>query len=333
VLRGGEMSLNWRPFRRPPPAVSPFEMLSHMRDQTRVLVTGSDGFVGQHLVPYLAQRGYTVVAASRRAAKLNDPNIISIELPDLSHPFDWQPLLGQCDVVVHLAGIAHKFAIDDLYDRVNHQATAALARAASSCGTKHLIFISSIAAQSGSFSDHELTENDPPTPNNAYGRSKLAAEQTVRKAGVPFTILRPVVIYGEGEKGNFATVHKVSRLPIPLPFGALKARRSVLSIENFNSAIETALTNSGARNETFIVSDPTPVTVADLITHYRVSLGRTSWLLPVPERWLELSLKAVGQTATWERLGCPLMASPAKFLAIGWDPSQPSFVHPSVPQA
>jgi UDP-glucose 4-epimerase len=274
-----------------------------------------------------------VLAASRRAAKLDNPNIISVELPDLSHPFDWQPLLEQCDVVIHLAGIAHKFAVDDLYDRVNHQATAALARAASSCGTKHLIFISSIAAQSGSFSDHELTENDPPTPNNAYGRSKLAAEQTVRKAGVPFTILRPVVIYGEGEKGNFATVHKVSRLPIPLPFGALKARRSVLSIENFNSAIETALTNSGARNETFIVSDPTPVTVADLITHYRVSLGRTSWLLPVPERWLELSLKAVGQTATWERLGCPLMASPAKFLAIGWDPSQPSFVHPSVPQA
>jgi UDP-glucose 4-epimerase len=309
-----------------------FEELSHMRDQTRVLVTGSDGFVGRHLVPYLARRDYKVVAASRTAARLDDPNIISVKLPDLSHPFDWQPLLRQCDVVVHLAGIAHKFAIDDLYDRVNHQATAALARAASSCGTKHLIFISSIAAQSGSFSDQELTENDPPRPNNAYGRSKLAAEKAVRKAGVPFTILRPVVIYGEGEKGNFATVHKISRLPIPLPFGALKARRSVLSIENFNSAVETALTNPDARNETFIISDPTPVTVADLIARYRVSLGRTSWLLPVPEKWLELSLKVVGQTAAWERLGCPLVASCSKFLAIGWDPSQPSFVHSKVLQ-
>jgi nucleoside-diphosphate-sugar epimerase len=298
-----------------------------MTDQTCVLVTGSDGFVGRHLVPFLAKRGYKVVAASRAPVTFEDPNITGVGLPDLSRPFDWQPLLQQCDVVVHLAGIAHKFALDDLYDRVNHQATATLARAAARSGTKHLILISSIAAQSGSFSSHDLTEDDLPAPNNAYGRSKLAAESAVRAAGVPFTILRPVVIYGEGEKGNFATVHKISRLPIPLPFGALKARRSVLSIENFKSAIETALTNPRARGETFIISDPTPVTVADLIARYRVGLGRSSWLISIPESWLELSLKAIGQSAMWERLGCPLVASPAKFLAIGWNPTEPSSIH------
>lgn len=287
-------------------------------------MTGADGFVGRHLVPFLAQRGYTVVAASRAAALFDSPNIVSVKLPDLSKPFDWSPLLEQCDVVVHLAGIAHKFAVDDLYDRVNHQTTAALARAASRLGIKHLVFISSIAAQSGSFSDHELTETDPPRPNNAYGRSKLAAEKAVRASGVRFTILRPVVIYGAGEKGNFATIHKISRLPIPLPFGALKARRSVLSIENFNSAVETALTNPRAQGETFIVADPMPVTVADLISRYRTSLGRTSWLVPVPEKWLEISLKMTRQSSTWERLGCPLVASPGKFLAIGWNPSAPS---------
>jgi nucleoside-diphosphate-sugar epimerase len=295
-----------------------------MSNKSRVLVTGADGFVGRHLVPFLAKRGYTVVAASRAAALFEDPNIVSVKLPDLSKPFDWSPLLEQCDVVVHLAGIAHKFAVDDLYDRVNHQTTAALARAASSCGIKHLVFVSSIAAQSGSFSDHELTETDLPRPNNAYGRSKLAAEKVVRASGVQFTILRPVVIYGAGEKGNFATIHKISRLPVPLPFGSLKAQRSVLSVENFNSAIETALINPRAYGETFIVADPIPVTVADLISRYRISLGRTSWLVPVPEKWLEISLKMTGQSATWERLGCPLVASPSKFLAIGWHPTEPS---------
>ena len=173
-----------------------------MNDQTRVLVTGSDGFVGRHLVPYLAKQGYKVIAASRLGSGFEDPNIVAALLPDLSVPIDWQPLLQQCDAVVHLAGIAHKFAVDRLYDRVNHQATAALARDAFRCGTKHMIFVSSIAAQSGSFSDRELTEDDPPTPNNAYGRSKLAAEQAIRESGVSFTILRPVVIYGEGEKGK-----------------------------------------------------------------------------------------------------------------------------------
>jgi UDP-glucose 4-epimerase len=291
-----------------------------MNDQTTVLVTGSEGFLGRHLVAYLSARGYKVIAASRTTPTFQDPNIAAVPLPDLSQPFDWQPLLQKCDVVVHLAGIAHTFADEDLYDRVNHRATEALARAAFHCGT-HLIFVSSIAAQSGASSNHELTEDETPRPNNAYGRSKLAAEYAIRTTGVPFTILRPVVIYGEGEKGNFSTVHKISRLPIPLPFGKLTAQRSVLSVQNFNSAVATVLTNSRARGETFIVSDPTPLTVSDVIAHYRATLGRSPWLIPVPERWLELSLKAIGQREIWRRIGCPLVARPRKLLALGWKPS------------
>lgn len=298
-----------------------------MSDQTSVLVTGADGFVGRHLVPYLAARGFKVIAACRRACAFEDPNIVTVPLPELSVPFDWRPLLRQCDAIVHLAGIAHKFADDELYDRVNHLATAALARAAFDSGTDHLIFVSSIAAQSGSSSDRVLTENTAPQPNNAYGRSKLAAEDAVRAAGVSFTILRPVAIYGDGEKGNFATVHRISRLPLPLPFGALTARRSVLSIQNFNSAVGTALTNHRARNETFIVSDPPPVTVADLIARHRAGRGQPSWLMPIPESWLELFFKAIGQGAIWERIGCPLVANPSKFIGIGWNPSDPSSIH------
>lgn len=132
-----------------------------MNDQITVLVTGSDGFIGRHLVPYLAARGHRVIAASRRALAFDGPNIVTAQLPDLSKPFDWQPLLQRCDAVVHLAGIAHTFADEDLYDRVNHQATERLAQAAFQCGT-HLVFVSSIAAQSGSFSVLELTEDDPP---------------------------------------------------------------------------------------------------------------------------------------------------------------------------
>ena len=193
---------------------------------------------------YLVAQGYRVIAASRAVTTFEIRTSTAVPLSDLSRLFDWQPLLDQCDAVVHLAGIAHKYAGDDFYDRVNHRATSALARAISRGATKHLVFISSIAAQSGSYADHDLTEDDFPTPNNAYGRSKFAAEQAIRAAGISFTILRPVVIYGEGEKGNFATVHRLSRLPIPLPFGALSAQRSVLSIQNFNSAVATALEQS-----------------------------------------------------------------------------------------
>ncbi len=261
-----------------------------------------------------------VIAASRTATAFADPNVVPAQLPDLSKPFDWQPLLQRCDAVVHLAGIAHTLADEELYDRVNHQATEALARSACLCG-KHLVFVSSIAAQSSSFSDRELTEDGLPRPNNAYGRSKLAAENAIRASGVSFTILRPVVMYGAGEKGNFATIHKISRLPIPLPFGGLTAQRSVLSVLNFCSAVELALTNSGARGETFIVSDPVPLTVSDVIATYRASLGKSPKLVAIPETWLELFFTVIGKSSIWHRIGCPLVARPRKLLALGWKPS------------
>jgi len=289
-----------------------------MTDNTTVLVTGSDGFIGRHLVPYLGKRGFKVIAASR-SATAGGHDTGAAALPDLSKPFDWAPLLLQCDAVVHLAAVAHRPASDELLDQVNHRATGALAKAAARLN-KHLVFVSSIAAQSGSFADHELTEDDPPQPANAYGRSKLAAERAIRNAGGSFTILRPVVIYGDGEKGNLATIRKIARLPIPLPFGSLTVPRSVLSVQNLSSAIATALTDARARQQTFIVSDPTPVTLADLITRYRAVIRRPAWLFPVPQSSLELMLKAVGQTRTWQRIGRPLVAPPAKLMTLGWKP-------------
>src|SRR5690349_17431274 len=127
-------------------SVFPNFCTSPMNDKLSVLVTGSNGFVGRHLVPYLAKLGHRVIAASRTTPALAGPNIASVQLPDLSTPFDWQPLLQDCDAVVHLAGIAHRFAGEDAYERVI-QATERLAKAVQRCG-KHLVFVSSIAAQS-----------------------------------------------------------------------------------------------------------------------------------------------------------------------------------------
>jgi UDP-glucose 4-epimerase len=291
-----------------------------MNDKFSVLVTGCNGFIGRHLVPYLAALGHKVIAASRTASVFEGSNISCVQLPDLSEPIDWQPFLADCDAVVHLAGIAHTSADEATYDRVNREATEKLAEAAQQYGI-HLIFVSSIAAQSGSSSEITLTEDNILCPSNAYGKSKLAAELAVRAVGVPFTILRPVVIYGEGVKGNFALIHRLARIPIPLPFGRLKAKRSVLSVQNLCSAVQLVLTDRRARGETFIVSDPVPIDLSELIARYRATLGRSPALLPIPENWIELVLKAVGQGSSWQRIGCPLIAPPRKLLALGWKPT------------
>ncbi len=290
-----------------------------------LLVTGSNGFVGQHLVKYLADRGHNVIASSRSLLKFNHPNITTVQVADLTTDFDWHPLLSRCDTVVHLAGLAHKFADDHLYNLVNVEAVEALTQAARACGTKHIVYVSSIAAQSGSYSDVNLTEADTPKPSNAYGRSKLAAEVIVRAADVPFTILRPVVMYGAQEKGNFALMRRCARLPIPLPFGGLCAPRSVLSISNFSSAVDFVLKDSRSIGETFIVSDPDTVSVAEMITAYRTVLGKRPNLLQVPEKFIKAAFYLLGQQGMWERVGCPLLAPPTKLLQMGWRPEQASF--------
>ncbi|WP_166517519.1 NAD-dependent epimerase/dehydratase family protein [Bradyrhizobium canariense] len=290
-----------------------------------VLITGSDGFVGQHLIKYLAGQGLTILAASRSSTNATHQRIRHIQVPDLASTFDWRPLLSQCDAVVHLAGVAHRRASERSYISVNIQGTASLAQAARDTGTKHFVFVSSIAAQCGSFSDQPQSEDSPPRPTNAYGRSKLEAEDAVRSSGVPHTILRPVVIYGLGEKGNFALLSKVARLPIPLPFGSLDAPRSVLSINNFNSAVDFVLTSPHTIGETIIVSDPNVVSVTGMIAAYRVALNRPPNLFSVPEKWIETALSSLGYRAAWNRMGAPLVATPNKLIRMGWKPVHSNF--------
>jgi UDP-glucose 4-epimerase len=286
-----------------------------------VLVTGSDGFVGRHLVFYLADRGYKVTAASRAATAFKHPNVVVAKLADLSTKCDWSPLLNECDAIVHLAGIAHRPVDVELYDRVNREATNTLAREAFAKG-KHLVFISSIAAQSGSCSDHELIEDDPAKPDNAYGKSKLAAELCIQATGVSYTILRPVGIYGPGAKGNFAALEQIARLRIPLPIKGLTARRSVLSIGNFCSAVVKVLNDPRARGETFIVSNPTPLTIAEILARCRTDMSNSPLLVSIPEKLLEISFRAAGLTSLWSRIGCSLVARPGKLLSLGWEPTE-----------
>ncbi len=120
-----------------------------------------------------------------------------------------------------------------------------------------------------------LTESDPPQPTDAYGRSKLAAEAFVRGYGVPSTILRPVVVYGTEARANMAQLIRIASLPFPLPFGAFANRRSLLALDNMISAIRFVLDTPATAGETYIVSDPSPVSLADMIATLRKARGRS----------------------------------------------------------
>lgn len=290
---------------------------------TRVLVTGAAGFIGRPLVAALAQAGYAVRAAARERRGLSfPPGIEVVALPDLTQPVDWHLLLRGIDAVVHLAAIAHvgRDVPDATYDRVNHLATADLARAAATAGVSRFVFMSSTRAQAGAAADHPLTEADEPRPTDAYGRAKLAAEAAVRAAGAPHTILRPGLVYGPGAKGNLVSLMRLAALPLPLPFGAFSNKRSLLALDNLIAAVRFALEDARAVNQTFLVADPAAISVAELVAMLRAASGRAPWLVPVPRALLKTALGLIGRRAAFDRLAGTLVVDPSKLLAAGWQP-------------
>jgi nucleoside-diphosphate-sugar epimerase len=292
-------------------------------DKRRVLVTGASGFIGRPLVAALDGAGYAVRAAVRDRRGQGFPSGVEVAaLPDLAAPIDWSALVGGMDAVVHLAGIAHvgPDILESTYDRVNHLASADLAGASAAADVKRFVFMSSIRAQTGAVADHPLSEADDPRPTDAYGRSKLAAEAAVLASGVPCTVLRPVLVYGPGVKGNLASLLRLAALPIPMPFGRLTNRRSMLALCNLIAAVRFVLEDAHAVNQTFIVSDPDALSVAETIAILRTALGRNPALLAVPLGLLSVLLGLIGQRASFARLAGTLIAEPAKLLAAGWRP-------------
>jgi nucleoside-diphosphate-sugar epimerase len=292
---------------------------------TRALVTGASGFIGRAVVSAFAQSGFTLRAAVRRPPQpAFAAGVEVMQHPDLSQSFDWRPLLEGIDQVVHLAGIAHTGPgiAPELYDRINRAATAELATAAAQAGVKQFVFVSSIRAQSGPSADHALTERDVPAPTDAYGRSKLAAEAAVRASGIAFTILRPVLLYGPGAKGNFAVLLRAALSRWPLPVKDFVNRRSLLGIGNFISAVTFVLSAPAAIGETYIVADPgIPPRLPDLIATLRKAQGRWPLVFPTPTHYFENSLRMMGRDDLWERLGGNLRANPGKLIAAGWQPA------------
>ena len=291
----------------------------------RVLITGASGFIGKRLTGALAEGGWAVRAAMRDPSAVALAGVETVALPDLSRPVEWGPLLEGVTHIVHLAGLAHSPGVlaDAVYDRINAEAAGELAQAAT--GIERLVLMSSVRAQAGLSADHTITEEDEPEPTDAYGRSKLAAERLVAASGTPFSILRPVVVYGPLVKGNIANLATLARTPMPLPFGALDNRRSLLAIDNLISAIGLTLVAERALGKTFLVADRDPITVADLVTAMREGLGRAPHLMKVPAGAVRRIMASLGKEADWERISGSFVVDTAKLRSIGWEPGVPTY--------
>ncbi|CAH1662160.1 UDP-glucose 4-epimerase [Hyphomicrobiales bacterium] len=287
----------------------------------RILLTGASGFVGPHVVAGLLREGYRLRLAQRRPEPVPE-GIEAVVTGDLAAPVDWRSALAGVDHVVHMAGLAHAGPglDEELYTRINTQATLELAEAAAAAGIGRFVYLSSIKALSGAFDGPPLAEDAQPLPADAYGRSKLAAEQGLAGTALDWVTLRPVLIYGPGVKANMAALLRLARLPVPLPLGGLDAPRSLLAVENMADAIRFALTPACPARQAYTVSDPEPISVSDMLAAMRAGLGRAPGLLSVPEPWLRRLARLAGREETFLKLAGSLVARPAGLLKAGWQP-------------
>jgi len=246
----------------------------------------------------------------------------SVTISDLTRPPAWEPIVDGMDAVVHLAAMAHATSKspDALFDQVNRIATQELVSAARAFGVKHFIFISSVRAQSAAYADRVLSEADEPHPSDAYGRSKLGAEQAVRDSGIPFTIFRPVVVYGPNPKGNIATLLRVAATRWPLPLARFDNRRSLLAMNNLIDGIIFSLNERVTIGQIYLIADDDALSLTEIFTILREAYGRQRQLISIPPNAFELLFKAIGREDYWHRLAGDLIVSTNKLKRDGWRP-------------
>jgi nucleoside-diphosphate-sugar epimerase len=92
--------------------------------------------------------------------------------------------------------------------------------------------------------EHLATHPLQPVVVEAYGKSKLAAERGLAELDIDWVSLRLPLVYGRGVKGNMAKLMGVARSPLPLPFGSLRGRRSLLAVENLLAAVAPTTRNT-----------------------------------------------------------------------------------------
>ena len=231
----------------------------------KFLITGAYGFVGTNLCKYLAEKGHECLALDIPAAKRDGVPYASF------YTWDGLDKLPVVDAVVHLAGKAHdlkKVASEQSYFDINVGLTEKIFAAAKT--TRFIYFSSSKADANG----------------NAYGRSKLAAEQFLNGRAI---VLRPAMIHGPGNKGNLNLLWGIARRGLPWPLAAFENKRSFTSIANICAAVE-ALCERG-ENGIYPIADDEMLSTNRLIELIAETCGKRAKLWRVPKGVMRMVAK------------------------------------------
>lgn len=297
-----------------------------------VLTTGGSGFVGKVLLQRLAEGARWAPRALVR--QLPARQLAGVDYRSFSELTAVDAASGhfeQVDTVIHLASrvhVMHETAADPLaeFRRVNVEGTLSLARAAAQAGVRRFIFVSSVKVN-GETTDGRLpfTADETPAPSDPYGISKREAEEGLRQlaaqTGLEVVIVRPVLVYGPGVKANFRSMMNWLSKGVPLPFGAIHNKRSLVALDNLVDLLVTCIDHPAAANQTFLASDGHDLSTTELLQRLGKALGKPARLLPVPAAWLKGAATLAGKGGLAQRLCGSLQVDSGKARTLlGWHP-------------
>lgn len=286
----------------------------------KAFVTGATGFVGGHLVNALRARGDSVIALARRPAlaeKLGWGKDVRVVKGDLAAETALREGCAGVDVVYHVAGMISARTAEE-YMVCNRDGTANVLEAARDGGAGRFVLVSSLAVAGPTVPGQPVDETRPPAPVTNYGRSKLAAEVLVQAMKMPWTIVRPPVVYGEWDHATVKIFQLAKRGFVPL-FGDGSQELSVIHAEDLAQALVAAGTSPAAVGHVYFAADPTPITSRELALACGRALGKTPRIIGIPPllaRGLLLTMGGIAQIT-----GRATLLSPDKgneYLAPAW---------------
>lgn len=298
----------------------------------RTFLTGPSGFVGSALIRHLlAEPSRTVVAAFRHDPGAHDARVRIVTTGDLSPISPLKRALDGVDSVVHLAARVHVMrdtASDPLaeFRRMNVETTLHLARQAAAAGVRRFVYVSSIKVNGESTAPgRPFRADDTPQPGDPYGISKHEAEQALRElssaTGMELVVVRPPLVYGPGVRANFRSMMGWLKRGIPLPFGAIDNRRSLVALDNLCDLLVTCTLHPAAAGQTFLAGDGEDVSTTQLLARLGQAMGHTARLVPLPPALLRTMFGALGKADISQRLFSSLQVDiSATRNRLGWQP-------------
>lgn len=250
----------------------------------RLVVTGATGFIGRHFVDHALAAGHAVAALHRpespqKEALVRDMRARGVEFfaGDVGDPQTLRPAMRGADSVCHFASAFREAGVsDDYFLAVNVAGTGHALEAAADEGVRRFVMCGT-AGIYGSRVAGIADENSPPQPANIYERSKVEAEDAVRRLsaerGIEYAIFRPAVVYGPHDERLLKMFSAAARGRFPL-FGPGRGRRHMVYVGDVVDAALRACTLPAASGTEVIVAGPRAAPLAEILAVLARTAGR-----------------------------------------------------------